>query len=120
MPLLLAGVLALDRMEPEPRGNLVFAFMWGAGIAVLFAGLLNSLNLIYVENALGDPEGARNYVATFGAPLVEESMKEARPGRGSCATGARSSTGRPTASSTPAWSASASRCRRTSATTWRR
>ncbi|NAS26070.1 PrsW family intramembrane metalloprotease [Herbidospora sp. NEAU-GS84] len=75
VPLLLAGLLALDRMEPEPRSNLIFAFMWGAGIAVLFAGLLNSLNLIYVENALGDPEGARDYVATFGAPLVEESMK---------------------------------------------
>ncbi len=75
VPLLLAGVLALDRMEPEPRTNLIFAFAWGAGIAVLVAGILNSLNLIYVERRLGDVTGARNLVATFGAPLVEETMK---------------------------------------------
>ncbi|GIH24682.1 hypothetical protein Aph01nite_29920 [Acrocarpospora phusangensis] len=75
VPLLLAGVLALDRMEPEPRSNLIFAFAWGAGVAVLIAGILNSLNLIYVENRLGDAATARNYVATFGAPLVEETMK---------------------------------------------
>ncbi|GAA0443427.1 hypothetical protein Acor_27970 [Acrocarpospora corrugata] len=75
VPLLLAGVLALDRMEPEPRSNLIFAFAWGAGIAVLIAGILNSLNLIYVEDRLGDAVTARNYVATFAAPLVEETMK---------------------------------------------
>jgi RsiW-degrading membrane proteinase PrsW (M82 family) len=75
VPLLLAGVLALDRMEPEPRTNLIFAFAWGAGIAVLVAGILNSLNLIFVERRLGDVTSARNLVATFGAPLVEETMK---------------------------------------------
>ncbi|MCC5576019.1 PrsW family intramembrane metalloprotease [Microtetraspora sp. AC03309] len=75
VPLLLAGVLALDRMEPEPRANLAFAFAWGAGVAVLFAGLLNSLNLIYVEHQIGNAANARNIVATFVAPLVEETMK---------------------------------------------
>ncbi|MEO3813602.1 PrsW family intramembrane metalloprotease [Sphaerisporangium sp. B11E5] len=76
VPLLLAGVLALDRLEPEPRNNLIFAFMWGAGIAVLVAGLLNSFNLRYVILATQlDPASARNLVATFGAPLVEETMK---------------------------------------------
>ncbi|GAA0405532.1 hypothetical protein GCM10009530_67150 [Microbispora corallina] len=75
VPLLLAGVLALDRMEPEPRGNLVFAFAWGAGIAVLLAGILNSLNLVYVAHTLGDAANARNLVATFGAPPVEETLK---------------------------------------------
>ncbi|MFC0552912.1 PrsW family intramembrane metalloprotease [Planotetraspora thailandica] len=75
VPLLLAGVLALDRMEPEPRTNLIFAFAWGAGIAVLLAGILNSLNLLYVARALGDPDSARNLVATFGAPPVEETLK---------------------------------------------
>ncbi|WP_084463752.1 PrsW family intramembrane metalloprotease [Microtetraspora fusca] len=75
VPLLLAGVLALDRMEPEPRANLAFAFAWGAGVAVLFAGLLNSLNLIYIEHQIGNTVDARNLVATFGAPLVEETMK---------------------------------------------
>ncbi|MBB6473505.1 PrsW family intramembrane metalloprotease [Sphaerisporangium rubeum] len=76
VPLLLAGVLALDRLEPEPRNNLIFAFMWGAGIAVLAAGLLNSLNLRYVIMATHlDPASARSLVATFGAPVVEETMK---------------------------------------------
>jgi RsiW-degrading membrane proteinase PrsW (M82 family) len=75
VPLLLAGVLALDRMEPEPRGNLIFAFAWGAGVAVLVAGVLNSLNLMYVSRQIIDHEAARNLVATFGAPPVEETMK---------------------------------------------
>ncbi|RCG29647.1 protease PrsW [Sphaerisporangium album] len=75
VPLLLAGLLALDRLEPEPRKDLAFAFMWGAGIAVLLAGIVNSLNLRYVTLATQDPTGARNLVATFVAPVVEETMK---------------------------------------------
>ncbi|GII79264.1 hypothetical protein Sru01_42460 [Sphaerisporangium rufum] len=75
VPLLLAGLLALDRMEPEPRKDLAFAFMWGAGIAVLVAGVLNSLGLRYVTLALQDPAGARDLVATLGAPVVEETIK---------------------------------------------
>lgn len=73
VPLLLAGVLTLDRLEPEPRINLTFAFAWGAGIAVLVAGILNSLTLLWVEPWLG--ERAYDFVATFGAPPVEETMK---------------------------------------------
>jgi RsiW-degrading membrane proteinase PrsW (M82 family) len=75
VPLLLAALLGLDRMEPEPRANLVFAFVWGAGIAVLIAGVLNSLNLMYVTHQLDDARAARDLVATFGAPPVEETLK---------------------------------------------
>ncbi|WP_084958221.1 PrsW family intramembrane metalloprotease [Thermoactinospora rubra] len=76
VPLLLAAVLALDRMEPEPRSNLAFAFAWGAGVAVLVAGVVNSLNLRYIIHATDlPPDNARNIAATFGAPLVEETMK---------------------------------------------
>lgn len=76
VPLLLAAVLALDRMEPEPRSNLVFAFAWGAGVAVLVAGVINSLNLHYIADAGGlSADSARNIAATFGAPVVEETMK---------------------------------------------
>lgn len=76
VPLLLAAVLALDRMEPEPRSNLVFAFAWGAGVAVLVAGLVNSLNLRYIMDTVQLSEAsARNIAATFGAPVVEETMK---------------------------------------------
>ncbi|WP_049564184.1 PrsW family intramembrane metalloprotease [Nonomuraea sp. SBT364] len=76
VPLLLAAVLALDRMEPEPRSNLVFAFAWGAGVAVLVAGVINSLNLHYIMDTVKLSENtARNIAATFGAPVVEETMK---------------------------------------------
>jgi len=75
VPLLLAGVLALDRMEPEPRSTLVFAFVWGAGVAVLLSGVLNRLNLLYVTRRLEDAEAAYDLVATFGAPPVEETLK---------------------------------------------
>jgi len=75
VPLLLAGVLALDRMEPEPRGNLIFAFVWGAGVAVLISGILNRLNLLYFAERLEDEEAAYDLVATFGAPPVEETLK---------------------------------------------
>ncbi|MBB5963437.1 PrsW family intramembrane metalloprotease [Planomonospora venezuelensis] len=76
VPVLLAAVLALDRMEPEPRSNLVFAFGWGAGVAVLVAGVINSLNLLYIGQAAAiEYADARNLTATFGAPVVEETMK---------------------------------------------
>lgn len=76
VPVLLAAVLALDRIEPEPRGNLIFAFAWGAGVAVLVAGVINSFNLVYIESAAQmGYDYARNIAATFGAPVVEETMK---------------------------------------------
>jgi RsiW-degrading membrane proteinase PrsW (M82 family) len=75
VPLLVALVLWLDRLEPEPRGALVFAFAWGAGIAALFALIINTAGLEYVtQPALGASTG--EYVsATFGAPFVEETLK---------------------------------------------
>src|SRR5215471_4582442 len=75
VPLLVALVLFVDRLEPEPRGALVFAFAWGAGIAALFALIINTAGLEYVtQPALGASTG--EYVsATFGAPVVEETLK---------------------------------------------
>ncbi|NUR87507.1 MAG: PrsW family intramembrane metalloprotease [Nonomuraea sp.] len=76
VPVLLAAVLALDRLEPEPRSNLIFAFAWGMGVAVLAAGVINSLNLHYIVDTVGiSQDSARNIAATFGAPPVEETMK---------------------------------------------
>ena len=75
VPLLIALVLLLDRLEPEPRGNLVFCFAWGAGIAALLAGVLNTAGLVYVtQPALGTSTG-QFISATIGAPVVEESLK---------------------------------------------
>ena len=75
VPLLVAVVLWMDRLEPEPRSDLAFAFGWGAGIAALTALIVNTANLEYVTMpALGASTG--EYVAaTFGAPVVEETLK---------------------------------------------
>jgi protease PrsW len=75
VPLLVALVLWVDRLEPEPRGTLVFAFGWGAGIAALAALIINTAGLEYVtQPELGASTG--QYVsATFGAPVVEETLK---------------------------------------------
>ena len=108
VPLLVVLVLWMDRLEPEPRGNLVFAFGWGAGIAALTALIVNTADLEYVTMpALGASTG--EYVAaTFGAPVVEETLKGLVV-IGLICGAAASSTARPTASSTRRWSASASR-----------
>jgi len=75
IPLLIVIVLWMDRLEPEPRANLAFAFLWGAGIAALAALVINTADLEYITMpALGASTG--EYVAaTFGAPVVEETMK---------------------------------------------
>jgi protease PrsW len=75
VPLLISLVLWMDRLEPEPRQNLAFAFAWGAGIAALAALVINTADLEYVTMpALGASTG--EYVAaTFGAPVVEETLK---------------------------------------------
>jgi len=77
VPLLVGVVLWVDRLEPEPRANLVFAFGWGAGIAALLALLINTAGLIYVTQPdLGTTRG--EFVsAVFGAPVVEETLKGA-------------------------------------------
>ncbi len=75
VPFLVGCVLLLDRLEPEPRVNLVLAFAWGAGVAALLAAVINTAGLIYItQPALGSSTG--QYVsATFGAPVVEETLK---------------------------------------------
>jgi RsiW-degrading membrane proteinase PrsW (M82 family) len=75
VPLLVGCVLLLDRLEPEPRINLVLAFAWGAGVAALLAAVINTVGLIFItQPALGSTTG--DYVsATFGAPVVEETLK---------------------------------------------
>jgi len=67
VPFLIAVVLLLDRLEPEPRGNLVFAFAWGAGIAALLAAVINTAGLVFItQPELGKTTG-QYASATFGA-----------------------------------------------------
>jgi protease PrsW len=77
VPLLIAVVLLLDRLEPEPRGNLVLCFAWGAGVAALLAAIINTAGLLFItQPELGTSNG-QFISATFGAPLVEETLKGA-------------------------------------------
>ena len=77
VPLLVAVVLLLDRLEPEPRGNLVLCFAWGAGVAALLAAIINTAGLLFItQPELGTSKG-QFISATFGAPLVEETLKGA-------------------------------------------
>src|SRR5260370_36786569 len=74
VPLLVALVLLLDRLEPEPRAQLLFAFAWGAGVAALFAALINTAGMgVITPPALGPPH--RGHVSPpFRAPAVRGAL----------------------------------------------
>ena len=68
-------ILMLDRLEPEPGWVLFFAFVWGAGVAVVVSLLLNTWGFAAITvplfgQAVGDFLGTSAV-----APLVEESAK---------------------------------------------
>jgi len=66
------GVRWVDRWEPEPRAAVVFAFMWGAGVAVLMA-LIVGAEIDNVINSLGGPGPDYEFFgAAIQAPIVEE------------------------------------------------
>ncbi|MDH2445040.1 PrsW family intramembrane metalloprotease [Amnibacterium sp. CER49] len=71
--LVLAVVRWIDRWEPEPRAALVFAVLWGAGVAVVVALLFDLGVQIVVGASGGRPNDLLQAVVQ--APLVEESAK---------------------------------------------
>lgn len=77
VPLLVAAFRWLDRVEPGPWRNLLFAFAWGACAAALIAIVANSLATRWIATATADPSGADTLGATVIAPIVEESAKAA-------------------------------------------
>ncbi|MGW7550761.1 PrsW family intramembrane metalloprotease [Streptomyces rimosus] len=79
VPVLIAGFCWLDRIDPEPRRNLVFAFAWGACAATLVALLANGLATNWLENNLStlSPDDAQTWGATVFAPVIEETVKAA-------------------------------------------
>ncbi|MEU2792571.1 PrsW family intramembrane metalloprotease [Streptomyces sp. NPDC007100] len=79
VPILIAGFCWLDRIDPEPRRNLVFAFAWGACAATLVAILANGYTAAWLENNLStlSPEDAQTWGATVFAPIIEETVKAA-------------------------------------------
>jgi RsiW-degrading membrane proteinase PrsW (M82 family) len=66
--------LWLDRYEAEPTKYLVTAFLWGALIAALLAGLVNTSAQVVFATAT-DTEQAALVTAVFTAPVVEEAAK---------------------------------------------
>ncbi|GAA3228463.1 hypothetical protein GCM10020256_40750 [Streptomyces thermocoprophilus] len=77
VPLLVAAFRWLDRVEPGPWRNLVFAFAWGACAAALIAIVANSFATRWIATSTADPAGADTLGATVVAPIVEESAKAA-------------------------------------------
>ncbi|MFC8830526.1 PrsW family intramembrane metalloprotease [Streptomyces sp. NPDC057137] len=77
VPLLMAAFRWLDRVEPGPWRNLIFAFAWGACAAALVAITANSFATQWIATATADPTGAESLGATVVAPIVEESAKAA-------------------------------------------
>ncbi|CAM5631545.1 Protease PrsW OS=Streptomyces aurantiogriseus OX=66870 GN=GCM10010251_06770 PE=4 SV=1 [Streptomyces aurantiogriseus] len=77
VPLLIAAFRWLDRVEPGPWRNLMFAFAWGACAAALIAIVANSFATRWIATATADPAGADTLGSTVIAPVVEESAKAA-------------------------------------------
>jgi len=70
---MMAGVLALDRLDPEPMFMLVMAFLWGAGTSTIISLILESLGFAALQPGLGDYSDAAGAVIL--APVIEETMK---------------------------------------------
>ncbi|MEV4356216.1 PrsW family intramembrane metalloprotease [Nonomuraea sp. NPDC049625] len=75
LPVLLAAVLSLDRLEPEPKLNLAFAFAWGAGVAIVLGIALSFVGEALFTRA-GFGEAVVDDVGTvLLAPVIEEALK---------------------------------------------
>ncbi|MFD7239628.1 PrsW family intramembrane metalloprotease [Streptomyces syringium] len=77
VPLLIAAFRWMDRVEPKPWRNLIFAFAWGACAATLVALLANTFATKWLVSTIDVSQRADAWGATFVAPVVEESAKAA-------------------------------------------
>ncbi|MFJ2574359.1 PrsW family intramembrane metalloprotease [Streptomyces halstedii] len=77
VPLLMAAFRWLDRVDPGPWRNLLFAFAWGACAAALVAIVANTFATRWIATATADAASADTLGATVIAPVVEESAKAA-------------------------------------------
>lgn len=76
----LVGVLLfirwIDRWEPEPRGALLFALLWGAGASVLIALIFSGVTQHYEALAGLAGSGVATFFETVvQAPIIEEFAK---------------------------------------------
>jgi RsiW-degrading membrane proteinase PrsW (M82 family) len=73
--IVLIGVNWIDRWEPEPRGILIFAFLWGAGAAVVITVIVG-VGVDRIASALNLSVASADFFgAVVQAPLVEELAK---------------------------------------------
>jgi protease PrsW len=79
IPVLLAGVFYLDRLEPEPPGSLVFVFLWGAGAAALIglADIIADGKLITTPTLRPGGFASASAAAIIGVAVLEETLKGA-------------------------------------------
>lgn len=56
----------LDRVEPEPRPARVHAFLWGATVAILIAGTINTIVALAISEVAA---------VVVSAPVMEETLK---------------------------------------------
>lgn len=68
-------LLRIDRWDPEPWKTKGALFLWGAGVATLSSGIINTALQYNVTFSIGDANRASMLGATFIAPLVEETFK---------------------------------------------
>jgi hypothetical protein len=83
IPALLAAVLYLDRLQPEPPGALVFVFAWGAAVAALI-GLIGTLAGHQLLTGLRS-EGACDRVTREGGTAPLRLTGDAQRSPGICA-----------------------------------
>ncbi|MBK4347567.1 PrsW family intramembrane metalloprotease [Lacisediminihabitans changchengi] len=72
----LLGIRWIDRWEPEPRGALLFAFLWGAAASVFIALVFSGLTQAYeAQHGLSGSPAADLFETVVQAPIVEEFAK---------------------------------------------
>ncbi|MGX9791562.1 PrsW family intramembrane metalloprotease [Mycobacterium sp. MMS18-G62] len=73
MTIVVLAYVWLDRWEPEPPRLLVFAFLWGASVAVVVASTIQ----IFAESVInpGETGEVSSFSLVLGAPLTEEAAK---------------------------------------------
>ena len=73
--IVLSFILFIDRWEPEPWKTKGALFLWGAGVATLSSGILNTALEENIILSTGDLQQSQALGAAFVAPLVEETLK---------------------------------------------
>jgi RsiW-degrading membrane proteinase PrsW (M82 family) len=73
MTVVVLAYIWLDRWEPEPPRLIVFAFLWGASVAVVLASFIQILTEAAINP--GDPAHVSALSVVLGAPLTEEAAK---------------------------------------------